>query len=133
MFVTTITPRVSETDLAGHINNTTVPIWLEAGRRELFRILTPDLSFANWRAAIVHMTIDYVDQLHLSADATVRIAVEAVGTKSFTLVESIEQEGRECVRARAVYVYYDFANGRSEPIPEAIRARLERHRAAAES
>ena len=44
MFTTPITPRASETDGAGHINNTVVPVWFEAGRREIFRIFTPDLT-----------------------------------------------------------------------------------------
>lgn len=46
MFTTTITPRVSETDGVGHINNTTVPVWFEAGRHEIFKLFTPDLSFS---------------------------------------------------------------------------------------
>ena len=58
MIRTAIAPRVSETDSAGHINNCFVPIWLEAGRREIFRILTPDLRFANWRVALVNTNID---------------------------------------------------------------------------
>jgi len=33
MFETPITPRVSETDGVGHVNNVFVPIWFEAGRR----------------------------------------------------------------------------------------------------
>ena len=45
LLTTIITPRVSETDGVGHINNVFVPIWLEAGRREIFKIFSPDLSF----------------------------------------------------------------------------------------
>ena len=63
MFETPITPRVSETDGVGHVNNVFVPIWFEAGRREIFRILTPDLSFGRWRVALVNMNVDYLDQI----------------------------------------------------------------------
>ena len=63
MIRTEIIPRVSETDGAGHINNVFVPVWFEAGRREIFRVLTPDLSFANWRAVLVNMNVDYEDQI----------------------------------------------------------------------
>ena len=52
MIVTTITPRVSETDGAGHINNTAIPVWLEAGRREIFALFTPDLGFEHWGVAL---------------------------------------------------------------------------------
>ena len=62
MFVTNITPRVSETDGVGHINNVFVPIWFEAGRREIFRIFSPRLDFKNWRLALVKIEVEYVDQ-----------------------------------------------------------------------
>ncbi len=41
---TTITPRFSDTDALGHINNTNVPVWFEGTRDPLFRLFTPDLS-----------------------------------------------------------------------------------------
>ncbi|MGF1552120.1 MAG: acyl-CoA thioesterase [Paracoccaceae bacterium] len=128
MFETTIVPRVSETDGAGHINNTTVPVWLEAGRRGVFAILTPDLSFARWRATVVSTTIDYLDQLYLAEEAVVRVWVERVGTRSFTLDEEIWQGGRHCVRARTVYVYFDPDVGRALPVPDDVCVALEAHR-----
>ena len=64
MFETIIEPRVSETDGAGHINNTTIPIWLEAGRNKIFKLFTPDLSFDNWRCIILHASVDYVRQIY---------------------------------------------------------------------
>ena len=83
MWETPITPRVSETDGAGHINNTVIPIWLEAGRREVFRILTPDLSFGKWRVALVNMNVDYLDQTYFQQDALVKTWVERVGGKNY--------------------------------------------------
>ena len=79
MFETTITPRVSETDGAGHINNVFVPVWFEAGRREIFRILTPDLSFTHWRATLVNMNVDYLAQIYLNEDVQVRTWIERIG------------------------------------------------------
>jgi len=127
MFETVITPRVSETDGAGHINNVFVPVWFEAGRRDIFRILTPDLSFARWRVALVNMNVDYLDQLFLNEDALVRTWVEGVGTKSFTLYEEIWQDGRHCAKGTATYVYYNFETDRSEPVPPECRAALQTH------
>ncbi len=127
MITTPITPRVSETDGAGHINNAVVPIWFEAGRREIFRILTPDLSFSGWRAALVSMKVDYVDQLYFHAEAEVRTWVERIGTKSFTLYEEIWQEGRLCAKGTVVYVYFNYREQRSEPVPAMVRERLTAH------
>lgn len=127
MFETTITPRVSETDGAGHINNVFVPVWLEAGRREIFHILTPDLSFERWRATLVNMNVDYLDQLYLQEDATVKTWVQRIGTKSFVLYEEIWQGGRHCAKGTATYVYFNPKLGRSDPIPDDVRAAMEPH------
>ncbi|MEC8369292.1 MAG: acyl-CoA thioesterase, partial [Pseudomonadota bacterium] len=39
MIETPIIPRVSETDGAGHIANTVIPIWFEGGWTEISRVL----------------------------------------------------------------------------------------------
>lgn len=128
MFETPITPRVSETDAAGHINNAVVPVWFEAGRRDIFRILTPDLSFRNWRVALVNMNIDYLDQIYFHETALVRTWVDRVGTKSFTLYEELWQGERCCARGTATYVYFNYGAARAEPVPPDCRQALEAHR-----
>lgn len=127
MFKTTITPRVSETDGAGHINNVFVPVWFEAGRREIFRILTPDLSFTHWRATLVNMNVDYLAQIYLSEDVEVRTWIERIGTKSFTVYEEIWQGDRHCAKGTATYVYFNIATQQSEPIPPECRTAFEPH------
>lgn len=127
MFETTITPRVSETDGAGHINNVFVPVWFEAGRREIFRILTPDLSFEGWRATLVNMNVDYLDQIYLHDDVQVRTWVDRIGTKSFKLYEEIWQGERHCASGTATYVYFNIETQQSEPVPEDCRTAFEAH------
>lgn len=127
MFETTITPRIAETDGAGHINNTVIPVWFEAGRREIFRILTPDLSFDRWRATVVRLEIDYHDQVYVTEDVTVQTWIDRIGTKSFTVSETLWQTGRHCATGTAVYVYFNIATQRSEPVPYDIRAALSAH------
>lgn len=127
MFVTTITPRVSETDGAGHINNTTVPVWFEAGRHEIFRLFTPDFSFHNWKMVIVKMQVDYVRQIYYGRDAEVRTWIQKIGTKSLVIYEEIHQDGEVCAKGSSTYVNFNFDKQTSEPIPEHIREQLLRH------
>ncbi len=124
MIKTTITPRVSETDGAGHINNVFVPVWFEAGRREIFKVLTPDLSFDRWRAVLVNMNVSYEDQIYLHQDAEIRTWVERIGTKSFTVAEELWQGDRRCAHGTAVYVNYNFERQSSETLSEAVIAQL---------
>ena len=127
MFETTITPRVNETDGAGHINNTVVPIRFEAGRLEIFRLLTPDLSFASWKVALVNINIDYVMQIYLENDCLVQTWIDRIGTKSFVLGERILQHEKVCANGLATYVYYDYNNESSEEIPASVREKLLKH------
>ncbi|MEL6426618.1 MAG: thioesterase family protein [Pseudomonadota bacterium] len=127
MFRTPITPRVAETDGAGHINNTVVPVWFEAGRRDIFRLLSPRLSFDDWHVAVATMTVDYLAQIYFAEEAEVRTWVERIGTKSFTLYEEIWQGERHCAKGTVTYVCFDYAAQRSVPVPEHVRAALTAH------
>ncbi len=127
MFETIITPRVNETDGAGHINNTVVPIWFEAGRLEIFRILTPDLSFASWKAALVNINIDYVKQIYLGKDCLIQTWIDRIGTKSFAVGERVLQQGDICAKGVATYVYYNYNKAESEEIPLSVRNELKKH------
>ena len=127
MIETSITPRVSETDGAGHINNVFVPVWLEAGRREIFQILTPSLSFSEWRVALVNMNVDYLGQLYFQSDASVKTWIDKIGNKSFSLYEEIWQDGRHCIKGTATYVYMNYDIGAAEVVPDDVRTKLNEH------
>ncbi|PLT30687.1 acyl-CoA thioesterase [Peribacillus deserti] len=127
MFHTIIEPRVSETDGVGHINNTTVPVWLEAGRNQIFALFTPDHSFQNWKMIIVNMNVDYVGQIYFGKKVDVFTWVKKLGNSSLVLYEEIYQDGRLCVRGTAAYVNYNMELKQSEPIPANIREILETH------
>ena len=127
MIETPIIPRVSETDGAGHINNTVIPIWFEGGRTEIFRVLTPDLDFKNWRVALVNMNIDYLAQTYFQDPAVVRTWVDKVGTKSFTLYEELWQGARLCAKGTATYVYFNYEDQEAKPVPENVRVALLTH------
>lgn len=127
MYKTIIQPRVSETDGVGHINNTTIPVWFEAGRNDLFQLFTPDHSFANWKMIILNMNVDYVDQLYFGKEVEIRTWVSRIGNTSLELYEEIHQENRLCAKGTAVYVNYSLEQKKTEPIPDNIRIELMKH------
>ena len=127
MIRTHVVPRASETDAAGHINNTVVPVWLEAGRREIFRIFTPSLEFSAWRMALVNISVDYLAQIFFAQECEVLTWVDRIGTKSFTLYEELHQGERLCATGTATYVYFNYEKQCSEPIPDSDRKALARH------
>ena len=125
MIFTNIVPRVSETDGVGHINNVFVPIWFEAGRREIFRIFSPKLDFVNWKLALVKVTVEYVDQLYLAENVEVRTGIQKIGNSSFTIREEIFQTNRLCAKGESIYVNYNFQENKSEAISNEIRNKLQ--------
>ncbi|OLO27576.1 thioesterase [Alkalihalophilus pseudofirmus] len=127
MFHKTIDPRVSETDGAGHINNTTIPIWFESGRDEIFRLFTPDLSFSNWRCVIIKMNVDYVSQIYYGRPVTVHTWIARIGNSSFEVYEEIHQDGIVCAKGNSTYVNFNFETQKPEPIPDEIKKTLSEH------
>jgi acyl-CoA thioester hydrolase len=124
LFKTTITPRISETDGLGHINNVFVPIWFEAARRELFKIFTPDLSFANWKMVLVNMNVDYVNQIYHQWDVDIVTGIQKIGNSSLVIYEEIYQNEKLCAKGTATYVNFNFLEQRAEHIPDNIRNQL---------
>ena len=127
MFSKIIDPRVSETDGAGHINNTTIPIWFESGRDEIFKLFTPDLSFARWRCVIIKMEVDYEAQIYYGIPVTIKTWISKLGNSSFGIYEEIHQNGIVRARGKATYVNFNFETQKTERIPDDIRDELKKH------
>ena len=125
LIVTKIIPRVSETDGVGHINNVFIPIWFEAGRRDIFKIFSPQLDFEHWKLALVKVEVEYVDQIYLANEVEIRSGIEKIGSSSFTIKEEVHQMSRLCAKGKSIYVNYNFNTQKSEAIPGTIREKLE--------
>jgi acyl-CoA thioester hydrolase len=130
MWVTTITPRVGDTDFLGHINNIVPAQWFELGRNPLFRLFISDTdqSFGAWPLIMAHTDYDFVAQLFFQYEVEIRTYVSKIGTKSFTVSHEAWQQGHICVKGTAIIVYYDFKTKQSLIIPNDVRAKLEEHK-----
>ncbi|WP_105175074.1 acyl-CoA thioesterase [Pseudoalteromonas sp. T1lg122] len=127
MFTETITPRFSETDVLGHINNTVLPVWFEAARAPIFRFFTPDLNPYEWKLIIAKVEVSFVGELFYGHDVTVKTSVEHIGSSSFVLRQEAWQQDNCCAVGKTVLVRYDFANKCSQKLDEQERAGLTAH------
>lgn len=127
MYKTTITPRVSETDAIGHINNTTLPVWFEAGRHPIFKLFTPDHDFTKWKMVIVKTTLEFMNQVYFGEDVEIRTWVKRIGNTSLELYEELYQEDKICAKNTVIYVNFNLANQQSERITNEIRNVLKNH------
>ncbi len=108
MFVEKITPRFSETDVLGHINNTVLPVWFEAARAPIFRFFTPDLNPHDWKLIIAKVEVSFVGELFYGHDVEVKTMVEHIGSSSFVICQEAYQQGKRCAIGKTVLVRYDF-------------------------
>ena len=94
MYLTVIEPRVSETDGVGHINNTTIPIWLEAGRNKLFKLFNPDDTFHDWKMIILKTNVEYVAQIYFGKDVEVKTWVKKNRQFQFRAIRGNSSRGQ---------------------------------------
>jgi len=127
MFEHRLEPRFSETDALGHINNTVLPVWFEAARADIFRLVHPRLSRDDWPMILASIKVDFVDQIHLGSEVVIKTGIRKVGTKSFTVGQEAYQNDILVARGEAVLVWFDYRQQTSRPIPDDARALLQQH------
>ena len=120
-----IEPHISETNATGHIDNATVPVWLERARSPIYRVFNPDLIPANWNLIIKRMEIDFIRQIHYQDKITVDSSVGEIRNTSFSVVQEIFQNNEIVARSNVVLVYYDYEKHQKKEIPVPKRRRLQ--------
>jgi acyl-CoA thioester hydrolase len=119
--------RFGDTDAMGHVNNAAFSSYLEDARVGFFRE-TSGTTLVLAGMILARTEIDFVRPI-LFGTGPVRTTtwVEQVGTKSFRMGYTMEQDGAVVARAVSVQVAYDYAAGASRPLTADERAVLDRH------
>lgn len=121
--------RFCETDMAGHVNNTSYFIYLEEARGKFFRDLFPDQVNSVGRFILASTKCDYVSQAYFGHQLAIQSWVTNIGNKSFRFNHSIRVQDTEelIAEAEATIVHFNYEEQKSETIPEELRAILEPH------
>ena len=131
MFTELITPRFSDTDALGHINNTMVPIWFEGARDPVFRLFMPELDTKQWQLILAKIEVSYHAQMFYGKALEVRTTISRIGSASFDVYQELWQNDEICASGTAVMVHYCYQQQTSLPIPEKIKAQLAKHQSQA--
>ena len=124
MFETHIQPRFNETDALGHISNTVMPGWFELARIPLFQIIHPPMTIHDWPIIVAHIDIDYLRQIHLGNDVTIKTKIEKIGTKSITIYQEAWQLDKLAASGRTVMVYFDYQTNTTVALPDELKSKL---------
>ena len=127
MFSEQLTPRFSDTDALGHINNTMVPIWFEGARMGVFKIFTPSLDLTAWPLILAKIDVAFEAQMYYGKDIEVRTYINRIGGSSFDVFQELWQSDKRVASGTAVMVNFDYKAQKSAPIPEYIKEQLAVH------
>jgi len=127
MFSELITPRFSDTDALGHINNTMVPIWFEGARDPVFKLFMPKLDIKNWQLILAKVTVEYHGQIFYGYPIELRTYISRVGGSSFDVYQELWQNDKKCASGTAVMVHFCYQEQVSKKIPEGIKIVMQQH------
>ncbi|MCC8405164.1 acyl-CoA thioesterase [Paraburkholderia sp. MMS20-SJTN17] len=130
VFEMTMPIRWGDMDAFGHVNNTVYFRYMEQVRISWFE----HMDFLGQRVegqgpVIVNASMEFLKQLHYPGDVIGRMSVATPGRSSFdTAFELLRADEPDTLYARgaARCVWIDYAAGKSLPVPDVLRAAIER-------
>lgn len=119
-----ITPRFSDTDALGHINNASFLMWFEKARRPIFECFVPSLSPKDWNLILAKVDLSFLAQTYYEKDVEIETTISKLGNSSVTILQECFQEGVKTCSSSAVLVHFDYEINESIQIPSDIREKL---------
>lgn len=116
--------RYSDYDSKGHVNNAIYLTYFEIARHRLWAETMgrdPDFPFI-----VAEATVRYVSEAMIGQPIEIEITTAEIRTKAWIWSYTMRTLGEERVVAtgNTVQVMYDYANRRTVPIPDDVRAQL---------
>lgn len=115
--------RFCDTDMNGHVNNSTFSVLAESGRVHLFRSAFGDTRPAGTYFVIAKLTIEFKTELHYPGHVRSATWIRHVGRSSIGIGQTIlGPDGSPAATSDGVCVLMDGATRRSTPLDPATRA-----------
>ena len=111
-------------DALGHVNNTVYFKYFESVRIAYFRAVA--MGFEPSGPILATASCGFVLPLAYPDTVRVECGVTRVGRSSFTMAYRVHSVARAALAAtgETVCVWYDYATGKSTPLPDEARARI---------
>ncbi|MFT8361954.1 MAG: acyl-CoA thioesterase [Sporolactobacillus sp.] len=131
MYSVEIPVRFVDCDGMGHVNNAVYYTYFEEGKREIFRLFTPDLSLDDFHVIVASTHCDYIQQINYGETVTVYTWISTIAQSSFDIEHAIAAaDGSWHARGRVTMVGYDYRNKCAAPLSDSIKSVLASHRLA---
>lgn len=118
--------RFRDLDALGHVNNAVFLTYLESARIAWWLHVNQRTDLRGMDMILARVEIDYRSPVSFGEALEVGVRCASIGRSSFVLESALseQQSGRLLAEARKVLVHYDYAAGRSTPLPAELRRRL---------
>jgi acyl-CoA thioester hydrolase len=115
-----------DVDMMGHVNNVRYLRYFENARVGHLQSLVGPWKYAEQSFILAHAEIDYKSPSEYRDELSVGVRVASVGNSSWVYEYEVTnvKEKRMVAVGKTVQVAYDYANGKSMPIPEAFKKKL---------
>ncbi len=127
MYSEKVTPRFSDTDALGHINNAMVPVWFEGARDPIFRLFSPNLNLEQWPLILAKIDISFHAQMFYGQDIEVKTYISRIGGASFDVYQELWQNQVKCVSGIAVMVNFCYQSQASKKISTELKHAMQQH------
>lgn len=128
-FRTDIQVRFNDTDMLGHLNNTSYALYAEQGRVAFMDEARRGGAFPEGVFVILaRLELDFLRQLRYGDRVHVLTRVAKLGRTSVTLAQEIYGDDALAARAVSVVVVFDYSLQKPALIPEGVRELLEPYR-----
>jgi len=115
--------RVSETDMFGHVNNTSHFLYFEEARTKFFQEIYPSRD-STVSFILASITCDYLKQAYYGEALKVLTSVSEIGIKSFHMTQTLAKGDQVIAEATATAVCFDYEEQRTVPLPESVKSNL---------
>lgn len=108
--------RFNDVDKFGHINNTVYFSFYDLGKTEYFTSVCPNVNWERDAIMVVHIEVDFLDQIFSTDQVAVETTVTSIGNKSFNLLQRLidTRTNKEKCICRSTMVTYDLVNHTSK-------------------
>jgi acyl-CoA thioester hydrolase len=125
-FSVAVEARFRDLDAIGHVNNAVYLTYIESARVGYWLHVTGREGVKAVDIILARVEVDYRSPVAMGEVLDVSVGCRSMRRSSFILEFELRSRvgGRLVAQATNVVVYYDYATGRSLPIPEEIRGRI---------
>lgn len=117
--------RFADIDVMGHVNNAVYLSYFEQARVHYFKqILGEKWDWQKNGVLLVRNEVDYLTPILLHDTPEIKVIVEHIGSKSFTLNYEIIVENKIVTKGKSIMVCFNNLEQRTQEIPEKMKLKL---------